>query len=48
MRDWQAAARNWILNANKYSYENPATNLTPSPQPRKLDVRVNKNYAESL
>jgi hypothetical protein len=42
MKDWKAAARNWILNANKFQ---PKSNL---PQPNHLQISNNKNYAEPL
>jgi hypothetical protein len=48
MQDWQAAARNWMLNANKYRNENTATNHTPSPRPGRLDIRDDKDYEEPL
>jgi hypothetical protein len=42
MKDWKAAARNWVLNANKFQ---PKLNL---PQPNHLQISNNKNYAEPL
>ena len=42
MKDWKAAARNWMLNANKFE---PKSNL---PQPNHLQISNNKNYAEPL
>lgn len=42
MRDWKAAARNWMLNANKFQ---PKTN---TPQPNHLQTLNYKNYAEPL
>lgn len=42
MKDWKAAARNWMLNANKFQ---PKSNL---PQPNHLQISNNKNYAEPL
>jgi hypothetical protein len=43
MKDWRAAARNWVINAKKFAYE-PAT---PQPRPGKLNTGP-KNYAEPL
>lgn len=42
MKDWRAAARNWMLNANKFQ---PKTN---APQPNHLHILNSKNYAEPL
>jgi hypothetical protein len=42
MKDWKAAARNWIMNQNKFQ---PKSNL---PQPNHLQISNNKNYAEPL
>ena len=42
MKDWRAAARNWMLNANKFQ---PKSN---TPQPNHLHTPNSKNYAEPL
>jgi hypothetical protein len=42
MKDWKAAARNWILNSNKFQ------DKTVSPQPNHLHTTNFKNYAEPL
>jgi len=42
MKDWKAAARNWMLNANKFQ---PKSN---TPQPNHLQTSNYKNYAEPL
>ena len=42
MKDWKAAARNWMLNANKFQ---PKLN---TPQPNHLQTSNYKNYAEPL
>lgn len=42
MKDWRAAARNWMLNANKFQ---PKSN---TPQPNHLQTPNSKNYAEPL
>lgn len=42
MADWQAAARNWILNADRFQTHDTAT---PT---RHFDTGANKNYSEPL
>ena len=42
MKNWKAAAKNWMLNSNKYS---KPTNV---PQPNHLHTPNSKNYAEPL
>ncbi|WP_300978267.1 transcriptional regulator [Flavobacterium sp.] len=44
MKDWQAAARNWLLNAEKFKTPQKNNNLNPN----NLHVTNNKNYAEPL
>jgi hypothetical protein len=39
MKDWQAAARNWILNTTKFNN---------SPKPSRLHASVEKDYGEPL
>lgn len=49
MKDWTAAARNWILNAKKYN--NPKAcfpTSSPSPIATNLQTLKNKNYNEPL
>lgn len=43
MKDWKAAARNWMLNAPKFN--KPAN---PKPSPGNLNVTTKKNYDEPL
>lgn len=43
MKDWKAAARNWMLNANKF-----ATGKPVKPKAKHLHARTNKNYSEPL
>lgn len=43
MKDWKAAARNWILNAGAFSKKS-----TPPLQPKQLQTETRKNYAEPL
>lgn len=42
MKDWKAAARNWILNSNKFQ------DKIATPQPNHLHTPNFKNYAEPL
>ena len=44
MKDWQAAARNWILNLEKFNPTNSKNNLSP----KNLNVSNSKDYAEPL
>lgn len=52
MKDWQAAARNWMLNANKF--DNPplqkerAGVRSVKPKAKHLHASTNKNYSEPL
>lgn len=50
MKDWRAAARNWMLNANKFS--NPPLRSeragVRSPKAKHLHATTNKNYSEPL
>ncbi len=43
MKDWKAAARNWILNAGNY-----ARNTVTGLQPKQLHTPREKNYGEPL
>ncbi|MEN9442228.1 MAG: hypothetical protein RLZ33_2305 [Bacteroidota bacterium] len=42
MKNWQAAARNWILNSEKFQ------NNTKQPKPGNLNVNQNKDYSVPL
>lgn len=44
MKNWKAAAKNWMLNSVKYS-NNYSKN---SIQPQNLSISTNKNYSEPL
>jgi hypothetical protein len=44
MKDWKAAARNWIMNQNKFKVNSPTQPL----HPQNLNTVTNKNYAEPL
>jgi hypothetical protein len=51
MKDWQAAARNWMLNTPKFSINlpNPSTQkANPQPRAYNLNATIDKNYAEPL
>jgi hypothetical protein len=56
MKNWHAAARNWILNAQKFAYKNSNFNTQNSGQKMSenrnssnyLHVNQDKNYAEPL
>lgn len=44
MKDWKAAARNWMLNYQRFV----APHGLPKPQPKPKPAPNNKNYAEPL
>ena len=46
MKDWQAAARNWILNSPNFRARESANSNTPKPN--NLHVKTDKNYGEPL
>lgn len=49
MIDWNAAARNWMLNAAKFTINLPHNNQVKAhPKAKHLQVREDKNYAEPL
>lgn len=43
MKDWQAAARNWMLNAKKF-----ANGKSVKPRAKHLHANTSKNYSEPL
>jgi hypothetical protein len=43
MKDWKAAARNWMLNAKKF-----AGGKSVKPKAKHLHAQTNKNYSEPL
>ena len=45
MKDWEAAARNWILNSPKFRANESNSN---TPKPNNLHVKTDKNYGEPL
>jgi hypothetical protein len=49
MKDWQAAARNWILNTAKFSSNLPPKNTNADkPQAQNLHTSLDKDYDEPL
>jgi hypothetical protein len=47
MKDWKAAARNWILNSEKFN-KSRHPELVEGPKPNHLHVPNEKNYSEPL
>lgn len=47
MQDWQAAARNWLLNAPAFAKPQKAL-AAEQPTPGQLNTNSSKNYAEPL
>jgi hypothetical protein len=45
MTDWQAAARNWILNIPEFA---KGKQKSKTPKPNKLNTEESKNYSEAL
>jgi hypothetical protein len=45
MKDWNAAARNWMLNAQKFNSQNKNNS---NPKPGNLQTTIQKNYGEPL
>lgn len=43
MKDWRAAAQNWMLNAKKFASGKPV-----KPKAKQLHATTNKNYSEPL
>lgn len=49
MKDWKAAARNWMLNAQKFNSNGKnQRNHQSSPKPGNLHTGTDKNYSEPL
>ena len=49
MKDWKAAARNWMLNAQKFNaHAKDQRNHSPRPKPGNLQTGSNKDYGEPL
>ena len=48
MKDWKAAASNWIINAEKFTNKTRHPELVEGPKPNHLHTPNFKNYAEPL
>lgn len=48
MKDWKAAARNWILNTAKFAANTPKYDYNSQPKPMHLHTAIQKNYDEPL
>ena len=48
MKDWKAAARNWMLNTAKFATNTPKTDYNAQPKPMHLHTATQKNYDEPL
>jgi len=47
IQDWQAAARNWVLNAPAFAKTQKVV-VPDQPTPGQLNITSSKNYAEPL
>lgn len=49
MKNWHAAARNWLLNTKKFNEQHlPTPQSSNRPKPNNLQATTNKNYKEPL
>ncbi|MEZ7507272.1 transcriptional regulator [Flavobacterium sp. Arc2] len=48
MKDWKAAARNWMLNTAKFAANAPKSAYNSQPKPMHLHTATHKNYDEPL
>jgi hypothetical protein len=48
MKDWKAAARNWMLNTVKFAANAPKSDYNSQPKPMHLHTATQKNYDEPL
>jgi hypothetical protein len=48
MKDWKAAARNWMLNTAKFAANNQKSDYNSQPKPMHLHTVTQKNYDEPL
>lgn len=48
MKDWKAAARNWMLNTAKFAANAPKSGNNSQPKPMHLHTATQKNYDEPL
>jgi len=48
MKDWKAAARNWMLNTAKFATNTQKSDYNSQPKPMHLHTATQKNYDEPL
>jgi hypothetical protein len=48
MKDWKAAARNWMLNTAKFAANTQKSDYNSQPKPMHLHTETQKNYDEPL
>jgi hypothetical protein len=48
MKDWKAAARNWMLNTTRFAANYPKSDYSSQPKPMHLHTATQKNYDEPL
>ena len=48
MKDWKAAARNWMINTAKFAANNQKSDYNSQPKPMHLHTATQKNYDEPL
>jgi hypothetical protein len=48
MKDWKAAARNWMINTAKFATNAPKSDYNSQPKPMHLHTATQKNYDEPL
>jgi hypothetical protein len=49
MKDWKAAARNWMINATKFNSPSlKGQGVVKKPKSKNLHTKQNKNYNEPL
>lgn len=48
MKDWKAAAWNWLLNGQKFNSKSRHPELVEGPKPNHLHTSTQKNYGEPL
>jgi hypothetical protein len=48
MKDWKAAARNWMLNTSKFAANVSKSDYSSQPKPMHLHTSIQKNYDEPL
>lgn len=48
MKNWQAAARNWLLNSKRFNVPSVIQGVANNLKPNNLNVSINKSYQEKL